>query len=197
MFLLEKLKNFQVVLASKSPRRQQLLKDMGIAFEVLSREVDESYPADLPLNKVAVYLANKKADAIKHQLNPNQILITSDTIVLLKDKLLEKAADKEEAVKMLNQLSGKKHEVITGVCIISNTKQIDFQERTVVYFKTLKAEEIAYYITHYQPFDKAGAYGIQEWIGYIGVEKIEGSYFNVMGLPTAKLYQKLSEFIND
>lgn len=187
-------KNYKLILASKSPRRKELIAHLGYDFEQKSKDTDESYPSDLPLNQVAEYLSKKKADAFKGELNEGELLITSDTTVLLENKLLEKAINASEAKMMLQQLSGKAHEVITGLCLSSSQKQISTSVSTKVYFKTLSETEIDYYINRFQPFDKAGAYGIQEWIGFIGVEKIKGSFYNVMGLPVKELYEMVQCF---
>ncbi len=191
MLLNEKLSAYHVILGSQSPRRRALLGELGIPFEARSKDIDESFPKDLEIEKVAEYLACKKAEAFEAELNANDLLITSDTTVCLPDEILNKASSEAEAKEMLIKLSGKSHQVISGVCIKTKTKSISFSESTKVYFKVLSEEEIEYYIEHYQPFDKAGAYGIQEWIGFIGIEKIEGDYYNVMGLPMQHLYEEL------
>ncbi|ELR73489.1 Septum formation protein Maf [Fulvivirga imtechensis AK7] len=189
------MKNFNrpLILASNSPRRQELLKAAGFNFKVRTSEVDETYPSDLPLHDIAKYLARKKAEAYIPHLK-NEVLITADTIVKLKDEILEKPKDADEATKMLRALSGTDHEVITGVCIADKKLQVSLDDTTKVYFKTLTSNEIEYYVSQYEPFDKAGAYGIQEWIGMIGIRKIVGSYFNVVGLPIAKVYEVLMNF---
>lgn len=187
-------KNYKLILASKSPRRKELIAHLGYDFEQKSKDTDESYPSDLPLNQVAEYLSKKKAEAFKGELNEGELLITSDTTVLLENQLLEKAAKAEHAKEMLRQLSGKTHKVITGLCLTSLSKQESTSVSTKVFFKSLTEKEIDYYIKHFQPFDKAGAYGIQEWIGFIGVEKIEGSFYNVMGLPVKELYEMVQCF---
>ncbi|MAC94308.1 MAG: septum formation protein Maf [Flavobacteriales bacterium] len=187
-------KNYKLILASKSPRRKELIAHLGYDFEQKSKDTDESYPNNLPLNQVAEYLSKKKAEAFKSELNKGELLITSDTTVLLENQLLEKAAKAKHAKEMLRQLSGKTHEVITGLCLTSLSKQESTSVSTKVYFKTLSETEIDYYINRFQPFDKAGAYGIQEWIGFIGVEKIEGSFYNVMGLPVKELYEMIEAF---
>ena len=190
------LDEYDIILASKSPRRQQLLLDMGIDFRVILKEVEETYPEDMPIDEIPAYLAKLKADAFTNdELNDNSIIITADTIVCIDKKVLGKPLDKEHAFEMIRYISGRKHEVITGVCLKSKTKYKTFSAFSDVYFRELTDEEINYYIDKYHPFDKAGAYGIQEWIGYVGIEKIEGSYFNVMGLPTQKLYLELNKFI--
>lgn len=183
-----------IILASKSPRRQNLLKDLGFQFEIKTKEVEEVYPLHLKREEVALYLSELKAAAFTNELDTNDLLITSDTIVCLNDEIIGKPKDRADAIAMLNKLSGNKHEVITAVTLSSHDKQQSFYEVTEVYFTTLSKEEIVYYIDHYQPFDKAGSYGIQEWIGYIGIEKINGSYFNVMGLPVQRLYKELLVF---
>lgn len=189
-----KLKEITLILASKSPRRQQLLKDIGVDFEIRLKEVEEVYPPELKGKEVALFLSELKAKAFKSDLKANEILLTSDTIVCLDEKILGKPTDKQNAVAMLYELSGKKHEVITAVTLTSVSKQHSFAVSTDVYFKQLSASEISYYVENYQPYDKAGSYGIQEWIGYIGIEKIVGSYFNVMGLPVKEVYEELIKF---
>ena len=186
----QKLKNYKVILASGSPRRQQFFKDLGIDFTIQVKSVDEVYPAHLQGAEITNYLADLKSKAFTN-VNENELVITSDTIVWLENKPLEKAANEQEAFEMLRKMSGKMHEVITSVSIKSANFQKLFNDNTRVFFKELTDEEIRFYIKNYQPFDKAGAYGIQEWIGFIGIEKIEGSYFNVMGLPVHKLYEEL------
>ncbi len=183
-----------IILASKSPRRQLLLKELGFDFEVRTKDVDEVYPENLKREQVAIYLSELKAQAFKDELKIDDVVITSDTIVCLEKNILGKPKDKEEAFNMLSLLSGKMHEVITAVTLTSTTKQTSFFDVTEVYFKPLSEEEINHYIDNYQPYDKAGSYGIQEWIGYIGIEKIKGSYFNVVGLPVQKLYMELIKF---
>ncbi len=184
----------KIILASKSPRRQQLLKDIGIHFELRTKDIDESYPDHLQENEVALYISQKKADAFKNDLKEDELLITADTIVCLDKDVLGKPLDYNDAVNMLNKLSGKMHKVITGVSLVSINKTESFSVTTNVYFKSLSAEEIIYYLGHFKPYDKAGSYGIQEWIGYIGVEKIEGSYYNVMGLPIKEVYEAIVKF---
>ena len=179
-----------LLLASNSPRRRELLASLGLTFEVRVKDVHEDFPQHLKRAEVAEYLASHKADHYIADLQ-DEALITADTIVCLEDRILNKPADYAEAFEMLQALSGKKHEVITGVCVLTKDQKSVFHDTTSVYFKTLTKAEIDYYITHYKPYDKAGAYGIQEWIGMIGIEHIEGSYFNVVGLPVQKLYIKL------
>ena len=185
-----------IILGSKSPRRRFLLEKLDIPFEVQSREVNEDYPDDINGREIALYLSKKKAEAFNKELfSPDTILITADTIVWLDDKVLGKPADAREAFDTLRVLSGRKHQVITGVCLRSSEKQKSFFASTDVYFKDLSDAEINYYIEYYKPYDKAGAYGIQEWIGHIGIERIEGSFYNVMGLPVKALYDELLIFL--
>jgi septum formation protein len=185
-----------IVLASGSPRRQQLLAEMGYTFTVRLKYVDESFPENMHGAEVALFLCKKKALAFaENELHPDEIIIAADTIVCLNDEILNKPANRQEAIAMLQRLSGKKHEVITGVCLRSIGKLKVFTDCTEVYFKSLSAETIQHYVGHYKPYDKAGGYGIQEWIGLVGIEKIDGSYFNVMGLPTARLREELEEFV--
>jgi nucleoside triphosphate pyrophosphatase len=197
MFL-DKIKKHNLYLASQSPRRQELLKGFGIGFMIASKvEVDETYSSVYHKEEIPIYLSDKKADAYKNILSePDRILITADTIVWFEDEVLGKPKDKQDAIIMLKKLSGKKHTVITGMTIASSEKRHSFFCSTDVWFKKLTLKEIEYYIDNFQPYDKAGAYGIQEWIGFIGVEKIEGSYFNVVGLPVQKLYSELEKFIS-
>lgn len=189
--LTQHLEGKHIILASKSPRRQQLLKGLDIDFEVRTKDVDESYPTSLKDLEIPEYLAKKKADAFITELKDNDILITCDTIVSLNGEVLEKPSDYTHAFDMLSKLSGKMHTVYTGVCITTKTSQTSFTDKTEVYFKSLSKEEIDYYITHYKPYDKAGSYGIQEWWGYVAIEKINGDFFNVMGLPLRLIYSYL------
>jgi len=187
---------YNIVLASQSPRRQYLLKEIGLHFELKGKEViDESYPDYLVKEQIPLYIAQKKASAFTNELKERDLLI-ADTIVWLDGKVLQKPVDQDDAIGILNQISGKCHQVYTGVCLKTTHKETTFSACTDVYFKKLTSQEVEYYIQHYKPLDKAGAYGIQEWIGYIGVEKINGSFFNVMGLPIQKLYTVLNDFIN-
>lgn len=180
-----------IILASKSPRRQELLRLLGLNFKVVLKDVDESYPNDLNPTEVAVYIAEKKAKAFD-ELIENEIVITADTIVCIDGKIIGKPESKEHAFEILSLLSGKRHEVITAVALLKKGKQLQsFYEVSEVYFKNLSPEQIHHYIAIGHPMDKAGAYGIQEWIGLIGIEKINGSYNNVVGLPTQRLYQEL------
>ena len=188
--LREKLKNYHVILASKSPRRQQFFKDLGIDFTIQLKEVEEIYAKELKGTEITDFLADLKSKAFTN-LSDKDLLITSDTIVWLDDKALGKPKNEADAFTMLRSLSGKKHQVITSISIKSNNFQKIINDITNVSFKELTDEEINYYIKNYKPFDKAGAYGIQEWIGFIAIDKIEGSYFNVAGLPIHKLYKSL------
>ena len=188
--LKQKLTNYNVILASGSPRRQQFFKELEIDFSIQLKEIEEIYPENLKGVAITDYLSNLKSDTFS-TLNDNDLLITSDTIVWLEGKALGKPKDAKDAFTMLKAMSGKKHEVITSVCLKSNSFQKIINDITIVTFKELSDDEIHYYINNYKPFDKAGAYGIQEWIGFIGIEKIEGSYFNVVGLPVHKLYKEL------
>jgi septum formation protein len=193
--MLKNLSKYDIVLASASPRRHALLKELGIEFRVEVRPVDETYPADLSEEEIAIFLSQLKADSFSGEsFTNNELIITADTIVCLDGSVLGKPNTHEEAFSILSALSGKKHRVITGMCIKSSDRQVNFAANTYVYFKELSADEINYYIDRYKPFDKAGAYGIQEWIGYIGIEKIEGSFYNVMGLPVFRLYEELLKF---
>ncbi len=189
------LQNKKILLVSRSPRREHLINGLDIDYKVIyPSETDESFPHDMDPYKVPEFLARKKALNFNQKLDSNTILITADTIVLCKDEIVNKPKDYPDAVRMLKKLSGNRHTVITGVCLKSQKKEIIFSATTDVYFSKLTDEEIEYYLEKYRPYDKAGAYGIQEWIGYIGIEKIEGSFFNVMGLPLHKLYSKLKHF---
>lgn len=192
--LFNSLKKYNIVLASKSPRRQYLLKELGIDFQIVSKDVDESFPDHLKAQEIPLYLCEKKAQAFEAEIRDNMLLITADTVVWVENQVLNKPQDSADASRMLKLLSGKKHEVYTGVCIKSKSKTECFYAVTSVYFKHLSDEEIDYYIKHHNPYDKAGAYGAQEFIGYIAIEKIEGSYFNVMGLPIKEVYETLLEF---
>jgi septum formation protein len=196
--LLENLKDHNIILASQSPRRHFLLKEAGISFRLSNlHEVDEDYPPGLDKFQIPVYLAELKSNAYSMELKERDILITADTIVWINDHVINKPADREDAIRILKTLSGNMHEVITGVCIRSNKKNLSFHSHSRVFFRNLKDEEIHYYIDNYKPFDKAGAYGIQEWIGYVGICEIRGSFYNVMGLPVQQLYHELENFISD
>ncbi|MDR0745496.1 MAG: Maf-like protein [Mediterranea sp.] len=186
------VEGYKIVLASGSPRRQELLKGLGIDFTVkLLPDLDESYPAGLSGEEIPSYIACRKAEAYKGLIQPKELIITADTIVWLNGEVLGKPENEEDAKVILRKLSGKTHQVITGVCLTTCEWQKDFTAITDVSFSDLTEEEIGYYVTHYHPMDKAGAYGVQEWIGYVGVKGIQGSYFNVMGLPIQKLYKEL------
>lgn len=190
-----RLQGSHIILASQSPRRQYLLKELGIDFEIRSTQVKEVYPEGLSPEQIAVYLAELKAATFDtSRMDEKAIVITADTIVSLGDEILGKPGNYTEAVQMLQKLSGRKHDVITAVCLKSRMKSKTFFVCSSVIFKELSLEEIDYYIDNFQPFDKAGGYGIQEWIGYIGINKIEGSFFNVMGLPVKELYEELLKF---
>lgn len=196
MLLNELLLGKKLVLASKSPRRQHLISQLGVDYEVrVNGEDDESYPEHLNPFDIPIFLAKKKAEPIRSTLAVNEILITSDTIVLCDNRVLGKPMDRDDAVSILKMLSNKKHVVITGVHLIYNGKEHTFSASTDVYFRKLTDEEIYYYVDNFKPYDKAGAYGVQEWIGYVAVERIDGSYFNVMGLPIQKLYMELLDLL--
>lgn len=193
--MLSNLKKYHIILASKSPRRQELLRGMGVDFEILTKETDESFPPEMPLDEVPKYLSLQKSLAFDdNELPKDYLLITSDTVVICEGEILGKPKDREDAARMLQLLSGKTHHVVTGVTVRSAEKTVSFAVRSNVTFANLEQDEIDYYIEHCKPFDKAGAYGIQEWIGYVGISGLEGSFYNVMGLPTRKLYQALKGF---
>jgi septum formation protein len=195
--LLDKLKEYNIILASASPRRQQLLKEVGISYQLeTGYPVDESYPDHLQGEEIPVFLAEKKSLHFPHQLKKEDILITADTIVYQDGEVLQKPGNYEEARESLRKISGNSHFVYTGICLRSPEKKHSCCTATEVLFDALSDLEIDYYIRTYKPFDKAGAYGIQEWIGYVGVKEIKGSYFNVMGLPIHKLYKELENFIH-
>ncbi len=193
MFL-QNLNKYEIILASKSPRRQQILSDLGLKFSVQSMDIPEDFPEGLGMTEIPIYLAELKATAFLPQLKSNQLIITADTIVWLDGQVMNKPIDYADGFRMLKDLSGKKHQVLTGVCLLSIEKKVSFYTSTDVWFKHLSDEEINYYLETFRPYDKAGAYGIQEWIGYIGIERIEGSFFNVMGLPVQNLYEQLKAF---
>lgn len=191
--MLNNLEKYDVVLGSNSPRRRELLNDMGVKFRVEAiKGIDESYPASLPVEEIPVFLARVKAQG--HPLSANELLITADTVVVLDEAVLGKPLGNEDAHRMLRALSGRAHRVISGVCVTTANRTESFSDTSVVNFAELTDEEIDYYIEHYRPLDKAGAYGIQEWIGNIGISGINGDFYNVMGLPTRKLYQVLKSF---
>lgn len=194
MLLTEKLKDTNIILASQSPRRKELLAGLGLQFSTISLDIDEAFDRnEFKKEQITEYLSAKKAKAYTN-IQPNDLIITSDTTVWVDDESLEKASNREEAYEMIKKLSGKTHSVYTSVTIRSVEKEVTFSDETQVTFANLTDEEIYFYIDNYKPFDKAGAYGVQEWIGYIGVDNMNGSYFNVMGLPTHKLYKELVKF---
>ena len=191
--LKNKLQKYKLILASGSPRRQQFFKDLDLDFEIRLKEIEEVYPPELKASAITDYLAELKANAFEGELQPNEILITSDTIVWHNDKALGKPKDQQDAFEILKSLSNTTHDVITSVCFKTASETTVLNELTKVTFNELSDEAIYYYLENYKPYDKAGAYGIQEWIGFIGVSKIEGSYANVMGMPTDKVYEYLSK----
>ncbi|MEL5894895.1 Maf-like protein [Bacteroides sp. GD17] len=192
--MLDNLKKYRVILASNSPRRKELLAGLGVEYEVRTLpDVDESYPGTLKGADIPLYIAKEKADAYHSMIQPDELMITADTIVWLDGRVLGKPKDREDAMQMLRDMSGRTHEVFTGVCITTTEWQRCFSAQTEVRFSELSEEEIVYYVDKYQPMDKAGAYGVQEWIGFIGVENISGSYYNIMGLPVQKLYRELQK----
>ncbi|MBR2858993.1 MAG: septum formation protein Maf [Alistipes sp.] len=196
MLLQDRLKDYRLILASASPRRRELLAACDLEFTLAEKfECEERYPADLATDKVAEYLSQLKSNAYPHTLGEKDILLTADTVVILGDKILGKPHSEEEAVEMISSLSGATHKVVTGVTLRTAKQTISFSAESLVSFRTLEAEEVRYYVEKYRPLDKAGAYGIQEWIGYIGIEGIEGSFYNVMGLPVQRLYATLKELI--
>ena len=192
----DKLKNYEIVLASASPRRKLLLEEMGIEFAVFTKNVQEVYPESFSPQEVAKHLSELKASAFANdELLPNKLLITADTVVAIGNEILGKPTNEKNAFEMLSKLSDGEHDVITGVCLRTASKTYSFTATTKVFFKELLEAEIDFYISKFKPFDKAGAYGIQEWIGHVAIERIEGSYFNVMGLPTHRLYEELVKFV--
>lgn len=196
MLLHDKLKNYRLILASQSPRRRQLLADAGIEYSLAPRfECEELYPESLPAVEVAEYLSRLKSEAYPAPLADGDILLTADTVVVAGGEVLGKPVDRSDAIAIINKLSGREHEVITGVTLRSAVSTKSFSSRSVVRFRALSQEEIEYYVDTYSPMDKAGAYGIQEWIGYVGIEGIEGSFYNVMGLPIQRVYCELNEFV--
>ena len=190
--MLDNLEKYKVILASGSPRRRELMAGLGVNYEVrILPEVDESYPDTLQGEEIPLYIAKEKADAYIPMMQPDELIITADTIVWLDGKVLGKPRDREDALQMLRTMSGRTHKVFTGVCITTTDWQRSFTAQTEVRFATLSEDEIIYYVDNFKPMDKAGAYGVQEWIGFIGVENISGSYYNIMGLPVQKLYREL------
>ena len=190
--MLVNLEKYKVILASGSPRRRELMAGLGVNYEVrILPDVDESYPDTLQGEEIPLYIAKEKADAYIPMMQPDELIITADTIVWLDGEVLGKPRDREDALQMLRTMSGRTHEVFTGVCITTTDWQRSFTAQTEVRFATLSEDEIIYYVDNFKPMDKAGAYGVQEWIGFIGVENISGSYYNIMGLPVQKLYREL------
>lgn len=190
--MLDNLEKYKVILASGSPRRRELMAGLGVNYEVrILPDVDESYPDTLQGEEIPLYIAKEKADAYIPMMQPDELIITADTIVWLDGKVLGKPRDREDALQMLRTMSGRTHEVFTGVCITTTDWQRSFTAQTEVRFATLSEDEIIYYVDNFKPMDKAGSYGVQEWIGFIGVENISGSYYNIMGLPVQKLYREL------
>lgn len=194
--IIDRLNSHRIILASRSPRRQQLLREMGLRFDVVIKEFDESYPGDLSGREIAEYISSHKARSFGDEISENEIIITADTVVWCGNHVLGKPSGPEDAVRMLKEISGNTHVVITGVSIFSKWKEVTFSESTKVTFAEMSDEEITYYAHKYKPLDKAGAYGIQEWIGIIACSRIEGSYFNVVGLPVHRLYVELKKFVD-
>jgi septum formation protein len=193
--LIDDLKGFSLLLASRSPRRKQLLEELGLEFRVVIRDWEEAYPSGLEGKEIALYIAEQKARGFLPEIKENEIVLTADTIVWCNGRVLDKPASRDEAIRILRLISGNTHEVITGVCLLSARYKSTFSSTTKVTFADLTDEEIMYYVDSDKPYDKAGAYGIQEWIGIAGCSKIEGSYFNVMGLPSDLLYRELKKMI--
>jgi len=194
--LQDKLSGFRLILASQSPRRQMLLKGLDINFEVITTpQIDETFPDNIFEKDIAIYLSKRKAQAYQNLLDAKTIVITADTIVWFKNQVLNKPANRNEAINMLKMLSGQVHTVFTGICISTINRSKTFCSETKVWFSNLRDIEIIFYVDKYKPYDKAGAYGAQEWLGYVAIERIEGSYFNVMGLPVQQLYNELKNFI--
>jgi len=193
--MLKQFKNYNFILGSNSPRRKEILKDIGLNFSVFPSNIEENFNKNIKLENIGAFLAEKKANAIKNELKENDLLITADTTVIHNNELLSKPENTLQAKEMLNKLSGKSHKVITGVCLLSKNKKSTFSCETIVTFNDLDKKEIEFYINKFKPFDKAGSYGIQEWIGLIGIKKIEGLYTNVVGLPASMLYTELKKFI--
>lgn len=193
--MLNNLNKYRIVLGSNSPRRKELLAGLDVTFEVeVIPGIDESYPETLTAEEIPLYIACKKAEAYQDRMSDDELLITADTIVATYDRILGKPANREEAIEMLSYLSDHVHEVVTGVCLTTKEKKVSFSVSSAVCFARLEEEDILYYVDKYRPFDKAGSYGIQEWIGYVAVEAINGSFYNVMGLPVQRLYQELKKF---
>ncbi len=196
--LKELLANKRLILASSSPRRRLLLKGVDLEFTVeVNNDIPEEFESSMDVNLVPEHLARLKSSGFGRRLSDSEILVTADTLVLCGGKILGKPTDRSDAFRMLKMLSGDKHTVLTGVCIRNNCRERSFTSETIVYFRELKDDEIYYYIDNYAPYDKAGAYGAQDWIGYVAISRIEGSYFNVMGLPIQRLYTELESFLSD
>ena len=193
--IIDELNRYSIILASRSPRRQQLLRELGLRFDVVIKNWEEAYPANLQGEGIALYVAREKSNTFRSEIKDNEIVITADTIVWCNNRVLDKPVNEADAYSILQEISGNTHEVITGVSILSTKKQVTFSSTTKVTFDALTAEEIEYYVKEYKPFDKAGAYGIQEWIGIAACSHIQGSFFNVMGLPVQRLYKELQKFI--
>jgi septum formation protein len=185
---------YKIILASNSPRRRELMTMAGFTFEVKSKNVEENHPPEKNMEDIPLHLAEKKARAFLPEISDSEIVIGADTIVVLNGKIYEKPLDREHAIAMLSDLSGQTHEVITGVCILSTKKEVGFSEKTKVTFNKLTRAEIEYYVDHYKPFDKAGSYACQEWIGAVAIRRFEGDYFNVVGLPINRVYEELKRF---
>ena len=194
--IIDNLDKYRIILASSSPRRQKLLRDAGINFDVIVKDFTESYPEDLVREQIAIHIATEKAYLFSDEISDNEIVITADTIVWCNNKVLGKPQNYNEAVSILNEISGNTHEVITGVCISSSVKRVTFFVSTKVTFDSISDDEIRFYIDRFKPYDKAGAYGIQEWIGIVACSKIDGCYFNVVGLPVNRLYKELKDFVS-
>jgi septum formation protein len=195
--IIDKLNEFKIILASRSPRRQQLLRELGLKFDVIIRDYEEIYPEGLAGEEIARFVAYEKAASFKNELSDDEIVIAADTIVWCNNKVLGKPVDQQDAIAILKEISGNTHEVITGVSLRTKNKEMTFSDTTKVTFETFSEEEILYYIDNYKPYDKAGAYGIQEWIGIIACSHLDGSYFNVVGLPVQRLYKELQNFIGN
>lgn len=193
--VIDELNKYRIILGSKSPRRRELLRELGLEFRVVTKDWDEDYPSFLTGAEIALHVAGEKAKSFIQGLKPDEIVITADTIVWCGNEILSKPDGREDAFRILRKISGRTHEVITGVCILSCVKTISFHSSTRVTFSELSDEEINYYISKYKPYDKAGAYGIQEWIGIAACSAIEGSYFNVVGLPVEQVYRELKKFV--
>lgn len=187
----------RIILASKSPRRRQLLEWAEVPFDVIVKDTDEMYPSSLPIEQVPVYIARNKALAVKAELSHNRLILAADTIVVLKNKVIGKPADREDAVNTLKELSGQTHLVITGVVLMKDDEEIAFADITEVEFHFLTDAQIDYYVDHYHPFDKAGAYAIQEWVGVVGIKRVQGDFYNVMGLPVSRVVKALTQFENE